>query len=161
MANTVQKTVLQEGPMTYILHTYMQADGTGELNNFTLIDPSRDFTPIIPTGRSLRLSKIWYELAGFNITFAWGDPIGESLGGNANVTANVGQNATPPGPNYPFWVATPGASLRHDWTDFGGMPDLSDPPFGFNSSGHLVISTQGFTSPNARGAFVLQFRKIK
>ena len=56
MANTVQVTQVMDGSRI-VLHVWLQSDGaSGDLNNYVLIDPTKDITPPMLPGRDLTMA---------------------------------------------------------------------------------------------------------
>src|SRR3990167_2793773 len=130
MANTVNKTVLEQGSRYVLLHVYLASDGvTGELVDEVLIDTS-DLIPEMGA-ESLVIDEVWHELAGFNATLEFDSIVDD-----------------------PVWTLTP-SGKHHDFSKFGGLKDRS----GFDSTGRLLLSTTGFDSTADQGAFVLRLRK--
>ena len=137
MANTVQIFKMMDGPSHVTLHVYLESDGaSGELVNEILLDPVTDFVPAMPARQDLIVKQIWAELTGFSATLAF-------------------NGLTP----WPFWSIAPTAAAHQDWRFFGGIRDNSSSPLGLDSDGKLLVSTQGFTTVAARGAFVLWLEK--
>lgn len=137
MANTISKMMIMDGPSHVTLHCFMQSDGaSGDLTNYVLLDPATELTPAMPRRQDLILKQIWYELAGYTLTFAF-------------------DGLAP----WPFWTLNEGSNVQHDWRFFGGIRDNSSAPLGLDSTGKLLISTQGFTSAADSGAFVLWLEK--
>ena len=137
MAHSVNKFLILDGPSHVTLHCTLESDGDSpDLTNYVLLDPTTELVPQMPARQDLILKQIWYELNGLTVTFAF--------------------NALTP---WTFWTLTPGASLRHDWRFFGGLRDRSSAVAGLDSTGELLISTQGLSTSTARGSFVLWLEK--
>jgi hypothetical protein len=129
---------MMDGPSHITLHCFIKGDGSsGDLNNYILLDPATMVTPSMPKRQDLIVKQVWYEMTGFSLIFSF--------------------NATQP---WPFWVLTPGASLKHDWRFFGGIRDRSDyDNFGIDSDGKLLISTKGLSANDDTCSFVLWMEK--
>lgn len=137
MAHTVNVFKMFDGPSHIVLHCFMQSDGiSADLVNFVLFDPSVDAVPVMPRRQDLIVKQLWYEVGGFNITFAF--------------------DAVTP---WPFWTLTPGVDSYHDWRFFGGIRDHASAVAGIDATGKLLMSTQGLSVANASGAFVLWLEK--
>jgi len=137
MANTISVLKMMDGPSHVTLHCFLKSDGVaGELVNQVLLDPATDLVPAMPRRQDLIVKQVWYELAGFSLTFAFDAP-------------------TP----WPFWTLTPNNGVQHDWRFIGGIRDYSSAVAGLDSTGKLLMSTQGFTTAAASGAFILWLEK--
>lgn len=138
MANTLNIWKMMDGVSHVTLHCFLQSDGTsGELTNSVILNPVTDLVPPMDKKQDLILKQIWYELAGFSITLAFG----------TDTTS------------WPFWTLTPGVDSYHDWRFFGGIRDHADAPYGLAANGQLQITTNGFTAATASGALVLWLEK--
>lgn len=67
MANTITKTVINDGPKNHIVEVRIIGDGSGEETAASLIDVSA--TSEAPTG--VVLEKIYWSLTGFSATLKW------------------------------------------------------------------------------------------
>lgn len=128
-----------DGASHVTLHCYMRGDGVSvELDNQLVLDPVTQLVPPMPRRQDLILKQVWYEV-GFEIRLAFG-----------RLDA----------PAWPFWTLMPNNSGQHDWRFFGGIRDHSDADnFGLDSTGQLLMSTQGLAQTTLRGAFVLWLEK--
>ena len=141
MANTVNVTVLENGPRNALVHVYLRSDGsTGELVNVTLIDPFALVTSGTPgalgmeKNARLLLGRIEYNYAGFDSVLSFG-------------------SGTVP-PNYK-WVLTQGANCPVDFTRFTNLFDNS----GLDGTECLNITTTGFNNTACQGSMLIQVIK--
>ena len=133
MANTVDTTVLLDGPRHLIMQIFLQSDGGGnELNNFVLLDPVEDLG--LQKGSRFSIDEILFNLAGFDATISFD-------------TGLVDKNM--------IWVLPEGASNYVDFRPFGGFKDRST----LDGTGKILISTLGFTSVNSFGSLLLKVKK--
>ena len=137
MTNRVEVTKIVEGARSAYFHVYLQNDGgSGELINYTLLDPNLDFNPGQPDGMRMSLRKIWFGIAGFDIVFKFDD------GGNVL--------------DQPVWVLPAGtASGEICLNEFGGLQDRS----GIDATGKLLISTTGFNTTADQATLVIKVNK--
>lgn len=135
MANDITITKLIDGPRNAVLHIVIASDGsTGDLTNFTLIDPAFDFSPELPAKPIMTIEEIWYELAGFT----------------ARLQFNYLTKSTP------IWTLAGQASGHMDFTKFGGLKDRSNP---LDANGKLTITTTGLATIGCQGTIVIKVRK--
>ena len=133
MANTVDTTIVLDGPRHTIAQIFLQSDGSGqELNNFVLLDPVEDFG--LKSTQRFTVEEILFNLAGFDAMVSFD-------------TGLVDKNM--------IWVLPEGASNFVDFRPFGGFKDRS----ALDGTGKLLISTLGFTSVNSFGSLLLKVRK--
>ena len=133
MANTVDSTLILNGPRHTIIQIFLRSDGSGqELNNDVLVDPVEDLG-LLDTQR-FSIDEILFNLAGFDAMLSFDTGL---------ITKNM------------IWVLPEGASNYVDFRPFGGFKDRSER----EGTGKLLISTLGFTSVNAFGSLVLKIRK--
>lgn len=133
MANTVDTTVLLDGPRHLIMQIFLQSDGSAtELDNFVLLDPVEDLG--LQRGSRFSIDEILFNLAGFDATIAFD-------------TGLIDKNM--------IWVLPEGASNYVDFRPFGGFKDRSS----LDGTGKIVISTLGFTSVNSFGSLLLKVKK--
>ena len=133
MANTVDATMILNGPRHTILQLFLQSDGSGtELDNFSILDPVEDLG--LDAGQRFSVEEILFNLAGFDATLSF-------------ETGLVTQNM--------IWVLPEGASNYVDFRPFGGFKDRS----GLDGTGKLLLSTLGFTSVNSFGSLLVKIRK--
>lgn len=138
MAHTVNKWLIMDGPSHVVLHVFIQSDGiSADLDNYVLLDPNTELDPVMPQRRDLTVKQIWSELSIFSARLAF--------------------NATTP---WPFWTLAPGGEVNKDWRFFGGIRDNSDSPYGLDSDGKLLLSTEGLSDAAAQGGFVLWLQKL-
>lgn len=141
MANTIQKTYILNGASKIALHVYLESDGAaGDLNSYTLIDPTIEMNPQMAPGRDLTIEKIFFELQGFSCKFGFD---GVASG------------------QWVAWLLSAGATSPHDFTSFGDIPDRSGGAAGANASGKLLLTTSGFTSTSCRGSLVIQLKRSR
>lgn len=140
MANIIQKRKTLDGSVV-AFHFYLESDGvTGELVDYTLIDPTIDLDPPMAPGRDLTIERIYAELQGFSAKLAFD--------GGAN-----GQ--------WVAWVVGPGLAIKRDFKPISGIPDKSGGSGGPTASGKLRITTTGFLQASARGSLILQLHRAR
>lgn len=125
-------TKINEGPKRAVFHIFMNADGTGELQDEIVIDPDVDFIQPAPKPYALTLMKVWYSHAIFDVTITF-DGVDQS----------------------PAWVTTPSTDTYTCFEYFGGIKARSiEQP-----TGKIMISTNGFTTPGSVGVLILEVKK--
>ncbi len=144
MANTVQRTILQNGSKSLLLHVYIESDGyEGELTNYVIADPElydSVFTDkIIRPDMKLKISQIWYSFNWFDATISFDElnPV-------------------------PCWVLPRDASNHIDFRHFGGMANkLVDPQTSASTerTGKILLSTNDFAPEKSKGSIILEIRK--
>ncbi len=141
MANTVNVTVLENGPRHVFVHVYLRADGaTGDMSGQTLVDPYAQLNVGTPGAlgmakdQRLRLGRIEYNFSGFDAVISFG---------SGDVT-----------PNYK-WVLTEGANCPVDFRPWTFIMDNS----GLNGNEKVLISTTGFTSTTDQGSLLIELIK--
>lgn len=135
MANDINITKLIDGPRNAVFHITLFSDGqTGDLTNFTIIDPAFDFNPELPAKPIMTIEELWYEFAGFT----------------ARLQFNYLTKSTP------VWTISGSASARVCFDDFGGIKDRSNP---LDGNGKLTITTNGFNSTGCQGTIIVKVRK--
>jgi len=102
MANTITKTILNDGPRNHIVEMRITGDGSGQETGTSLIDVSA----IVGAPSSVVIEKIYWSLNGFSVTLLWDAtadtvavecPSGEggidfsSIGGPLRNTAGAGK----------------------------------------------------------------------
>lgn len=138
MPNTVKITKLLDGPRNAVFHVFLQSDGSGELTDYTLIDPTVDFNPALPARPIMTIQEIWYTTVGFDLRLEFDSLVDNQqwvIGGNSGN----------------------GSGTNHIcFNKFGGLKDRG----GLDSNGKLLITTTGFTTANVdQGSLVLMIRK--
>jgi hypothetical protein len=131
----VTSSIILAGPRNALVHIWLEADGTGELTNQVVLDPRLDLVPPGSGGQSLVLTEFWSELSGFDVKLSF-----ESVA---------------PGQNLPVWNFTPTGRGHQCFKGFGGVPDTS----GFDATGRVLISTNGFTQVGNVGTLTLMFTR--
>ena len=109
-------TTLLEGPRNAVFHVAIFGDGSGDLSDETIVDPAL-FDPAMGATPTLRIAKLWYDLAGFDARLSF-----DYL---ASDTA--------------IWSMSPGQPAQLDFTCLGGLADRSDT----DGSGKLLLTTSG------------------
>lgn len=134
MAHIVTPTLLLDSPKSTIVHVYIESDGvSGDLSSFVLLDPKVDFVDS-PQIIQMSIRQIWYSLAWFDGFLSFDD-------------------LTP----YPSWVLNRDANGYFDFRYFGGIKDRSS----IDTTGKLLLSTNGLTSLGNRGTLVIELQKNK
>lgn len=141
MANRIDITQIQDGPSDVVYHVYFESDGaSGELTNFTIIDPVNIVNPNIgkpplPPGNCFNIQQVWFYFTGFdaNLQFASANP--------AKVV-----------------VLSTGIDSYADFRVFGGVADRT--PASNFPTGAIQINTAGFSSAGCFGMLVIKVRKM-
>lgn len=133
MANTVTVKIVESGARNLNIAVFLRSDGvTGELNNYTIIDPVVDLG--LPSSTRLQLQTIDYNLGGF-------DAIVEFASGGVTPTYK--------------WALIEGANNPVDFFPYGGLIDDS----GVDGTGKIQLTTVGFTSSTDFGSIMMKIRK--
>ncbi len=132
MANVVAITKIQDGPRNAIFHLYLESDGSGELTDEVLIDPTVDFDPALPGKPIMIIEKLWYNLVGFSAALKF-DYLVEGT---------------------PVWVVSEDGDA--DFSPMGGLKDRSGE---IDGTGKLLLSTVGFATAGEHGTIILQIKK--
>lgn len=134
MPNIVQIRKLADGPKQAIFYVYFKSDGSsGELVNYTLINPNTDLLPSMGVGQRLSLVKVWYGLAGVDVKLSF-DGLEDQ----------------------PVWIVPAGSLSGHvNFAEFGGLPDKS----GIDATGKLLITTTGLQTVADQGSLVIKVFK--
>ena len=132
MSNRVVKTLLLDSSKSALLHVYLESDGVeGELSNFVLLDPKSDFANS-PLKVQMAVTQVWYSFPWFDALLTFDDLV-----------------------PYPSWQLTRDAIGYHDFRYFGGIQDRSS----IDTTGKLLLSTNGFTALGNVGTMVVEVRK--
>ena len=132
MSHTIQKNLIMDGPKSALLYIYMQSDGVeGELSNFVLVDPKTDFVQS-PIKVQMSITQIWHSFSWFDGMITFDDTV-----------------------PYPSWVLTRDTVNYQDFRYFGGLKDRSS----IDSTGKVLLSTNGFSNAGSVGTMVLEIRK--
>jgi hypothetical protein len=131
MANLVTVTTLVDGPRTTILHVYIQGDGTGEVENYELVDPDDTQYPKHWDG-FFSLESLQSGLTGFSATLKFEYLI------DGNLIWNI--------PEY---------DSSADFCAIGGLKDRSNP---LDGTGKVLLSTQGLGNGD-EGSLVITLTK--
>ena len=131
---TVKKVV--EGSSSVIIRVDFNGDGSGELVNQIILSPS-DLVPVRLNNKpAFRIMQVWYGLVLFDLFVGFG-----------GVT-----------PEY-VWTFGKDTGTHVDFRSFGGLVDnTTSPPS--DTSGGIVLSTNGFTTTGARGNVVMELKKV-
>lgn len=144
MANAINKTVMQNGVKSFLVHFSFESDGVeGELKNYVLVDPAVDYE-FMEEGKLRSLvrpviSQIWYSQA-------WYDSV---LYFDSLVPVHS-------------WTLSRDGSGYYDFRYFGGISDRYTPPqdqFGSDRTGKILLTTNGFAPLGSMGCLVLELRK--
>ncbi len=140
----VTRTLLNNGPRSFLLHTYLQSDGfEGELSNFVIADPtvydSVLTDKVIQPNMKLTLMQVWYSFNWFDglISFDQLNPV-------------------------PCWMLPRDASNYFDFRYFGGLANrLVDPQTAQvnERTGKILLSTSGYAPIGSTGTMVIEVRK--
>lgn len=144
MANTVTRTILNNGSKTLLLHVYLESDGyEGELTNYVIADPemydSVMTNQIIRPDMKLTISQMWYSFNWFDATISFDElnPV-------------------------PCWVLPRDSSNYLDFRHFGGLANkLVDPQTNQSTerTGKILLSTNEFAPAQSKGSIILEIRK--
>ena len=141
MANTILKTVLQNGSKSLILHLYLESDGNeGELTNYVIFDPRTD----LDEGAATRhprpvVRQIWHSFAWFDGLLAFDDLV--------------------PAPS---WLLQRDSASYTDLRYFGGIKERYIDPKDKDSSdrtGKVLLTTTDFAPLGSMGTLVLEIWK--
>jgi hypothetical protein len=134
MAHIVTPTFLLDSPSKAIVHVYIESDGqSGDLSNFVLIDPKLDFVDS-PQIVQMSLAQVWYSFGWFDGFLSFDD-------------------VNP----YPSWQLSRDSASYFDFRYFGGIKDRSS----IDTTGKLLLSTNGLTTAGSRGTMVIELKKNK
>lgn len=133
MANTVEITKLLDGPRYGVYHIFLKSDGSGDLENTVLINPTEDFTPPYESLPSMAIETIQYDLSGFSARLEFEYLIN----------------------NTPIWSMSEGPGSEVDFTNYGGVRDRSGI---LDGTGNLLLTTSGFSIGDF-GTIVIKVKK--
>lgn len=166
MSNQVNKTILQDGTKTAVIHYTFASDGVeGELNSYVLLDPYTDLSGI-DFKIQLVVTQIWFGFSWFDMNLSFEDG----------------------GSNLPFWTLTRDSDKYVDFRYFGGIKDRTNlvqpdtgSQFGERSStsqrhifpdqridlirgqttptGRIIADTKGFADAGSTGSLILEVKK--
>jgi len=135
MTTNVTKTILVEGSTKLVVSLLIESDGTsGELVNYSILDPTEDFTPNLSSNTQLTVNQVWYDSARFDTVLSF--------------------NALNP---LPVWVfSKDSGSGYQDFRYFGGLKDRA----GTDHDGKVLITTTGMIGvASSVGTMVIEFKK--
>ena len=141
MANTILKTILQNGTKSMIIQIYMESDGNeGELVNYPIVDPDVDYPEDLGS-RNPRpvVRQIWSSLAWFDVLLSF-------------------DNLIPA----PSWLLQRDGPQYTDLRFFGGLKERYEEPDNKDSSdrtGKVLITTTDFAPEGSRGTLILEIWK--
>ncbi len=144
MANQINKTVMQNGVKSFLVHFSFESDGQeGELSQYVLVDPVNDYE-FMNVGKERTLvrpviSQVWYSQAWYDSVLYFDSLV----------------------PIHSWTLSRDGAGY-YDFRYFGGISDRYTPPqdqFSSDRTGKILISTNGFAPLGSMGALVLEIRK--
>ena len=141
MANTIKKTILQNGSKSLIMHIYLESDGNeGELVNYPIVNPEVDYPEILGSRNSRpTVRQIWSSLAWFDALISFDDLV--------------------PAPS---WLLQRDGPQYTDLRYFGGIKERYLDPKDKDSSdrtGKVLISTTDFAPLGSTGTLVLEIWK--
>lgn len=125
-------TKLNDGPRNAVFHIVFSGDGSGDLSDEVVIDPATSFDPALPSVPSLTISRLKYDLSGFDAWIEFDYLVSDEL----------------------IWSMTGDQYVDVDLTQFGGLRDRS--PSG--GLGKLKLSTSGL-GMNEHGTLIVWVRK--
>ena len=130
MANKVNTTIVNDGPVYLVMHVYIESDGaSGDLLNEILLDPV-DIGK--PTSNRFVIERIDYNFSGFSGVIGFeSELVDKTL----------------------IWTLSEGNSLA-DFKLIGGLADRSD----IDGSGKIQISTNGLSAGD-NGTMIIHIRK--
>ena len=141
MANTILKTVLQNGTKSMIIQIYLESDGNeGELVNYPIVDPDVDYPEDLGS-RNPRpvVRQIWSSLAWFDVLLSF-------------------DNLVPA----PSWLLQRDGPQYTDLRFFGGLKERYVEPQnkeGSDRTGKVLITTTDFAPEGSRGTLILEIWK--
>ena len=141
MANTILKTILQNGTKSMIIQIYLESDGNeGELINYPIVDPDVDY-PEDKGSRNPRpvVRQIWSSLAWFDVLLSF-------------------DNLIPA----PSWLLQRDGPQYTDLRFFGGLKERYEEPDNKEASdrtGKVLITTTDFAPEGSRGTLILEIWK--
>ena len=127
-------TILVNGE-TSLVRVDLLSDGSGELTNFVVLNPSDLLNTATNTQPMFRIMQIWYSMVWFDVT--------------------VGVGTLQPSP---LWTLARDTAPNYDFRSFGGLVDYAQTP-AIDENGELWISTNGFTTAGSIGNIILELRK--
>ncbi len=135
MTTNVTKTIINEGPSKLVVHLLIESDGTdGELTNYSILDPTEDFTPNLASDTQLTVTQMWYNCIWFDVLVAF----------NALNPLTVWAISRDPGDSY------------MDFRYFGGLKDRATT----EHDGKVLLSTSGLSdATKSVGTMVIEFKK--
>ena len=131
---TVKKIV--EGDFHMIIRVDFNSDGSGELVDQVILSPS-DLIPVRSNNEpTFRIMQLWYGLIWFDVAIGYG-----------GIT-----------PEY-VWTIARDADSHVDFRSFGGLKDVTTSPPS-DTTGQLVITTNGFAPVGSRGNIIMELKKV-
>lgn len=124
-------TKLIDGNSSFF-HVFIEGDGSGELDDFVIIDLETSFDDPMPAKPTLTLESVWYDMIGFNAKLEF-----DYLTGDTPILAMSGGNGT-----------------KMDFCHFSGIRDRS----AIDGKGKLKITTSGLDSGDF-GSMIVRVRK--
>lgn len=132
MAQLVVTKIL-DGPRNAVFHIFIRGDGGGDLVDEIIIDPSSSFETPLPAVPCLKISKLWYDLTGFDAWLEFDYMFSDT----------------------PIWTLNSNGAATLDFEWFGGLTDRSNE---LDGSGQLKLSTNGL-AVGSIGTAVILIRK--
>jgi hypothetical protein len=118
MANTITKTVIEDGPRNLVILVNVAGDNSGNETGYLLVDRSAH----APDGTKLAVTKVEGLLGGFSATLRF------------DATADLTIVALPETESFCF-----------DWSAIGG---ISSSKAGEGANGDILLATAGLASEN-------------
>ncbi len=126
MPHILNKTILSEGTEKSIVHFYIESDGSADLVNEPLWDPSNDFMvrqtkEISADGQYIRIPRVailrvWNRMNGPVCTLTYDGA-----------------------PGWPAYCVVPGDDSLADYTAFGGIKDMTVPSVNVGQFGAITV----------------------
>lgn len=125
-------TKIMDGPRNAVFHIAIEGDGSGDVTDAIVIDPTTSFDPALPPVPTLTLDHLWYDLTGFDAKLEFDYLVSDTL----------------------VWSMTGDQYCAVDLSCFGGLKDRSP----ISGEGKLKLSTRGLGTAET-GIIVIKVRK--
>lgn len=129
----VTVTKILDGARNAIFHISVLGDGSGDVTDETLIDPTTSFDPAFKAKPAMTIEKLWYDLSGFNARLEFDYLVSDT----------------------PAWTMSGNQAAQLDFCGFGGLKDRSNE---LDGSGKLMLTTSGLASGEF-GTLIVHVRK--
>lgn len=124
-------TQIHDGPRNAVFHVAIEGDGSGELTDAVLVDPTT-FDPPLPASPSLVVERLQYDLSGFRAKLEFDYLASDTF----------------------LWAMSEGTYADADFCAFGGLKDRS----ATDGDGKILLTTTGLGAGDI-GVIVLSVRK--